>query len=187
MATPVTQSNSNNSEKAPPVVLEYHEPPPMYAFDDPHAKGEPTNAPHPPAPLDLPAASSIASGSSSLDLNSTPTTPSGRDLNTTGETPDDIMIPAVLFAIPFPIPVRAKEAEDRPTFLLYAPPRAAYRKPVNEDGTPGKEKFIKKVERGWQEEVAQGVAIREGEVPDASRWQRTKGALTRVRLDHLKS
>jgi hypothetical protein len=104
------------------------------------------------------------------------------DLNTTAATPEDVAIPGVLFAIPFPPAVHAKHNDKRPSFLLYAPPRAAYRKPApSPDGKPGKEKLVKRVERGWQEEVAQGVKIHDGDVPDASRWQRTKGALTRVR------
>jgi hypothetical protein len=103
------------------------------------------------------------------------------DLNTTAPTPDGISIPAVLFAIPFPPAVKAKENAKRPSFLLYAPPREGYRKPpAVEDGKSGKEKLVKRVERGWQEEVAQGNAIKDGEMPNAGTWQKTKGALTRV-------
>jgi hypothetical protein len=110
----------------------------------------------------------------------------GADLNTTAPTPADVSIPGVLFAIPFPpaagARADAKAVAARPSFLLYAPPRAEYRKPAaGEDGKAGKEKLVKRVERGWQEEVAQGNAIKAGELPDAGKWAKTKGALTRVR------
>jgi hypothetical protein len=104
------------------------------------------------------------------------------DLNSTSATPKDVTIPGVLIAIPFPPAVKPKDNAKRPMFMLYAPPRAAYRRPpAGPDGKAGKEKLIKRIERGWQEEVAEGNAIKDGEVPDAGRWKRTKGALTRVR------
>lgn len=113
--------------------------------------------------------------------NLRPPANAGLDLNTTAATPQNVSIPGVLFAIPFPPATHAKDNDSRPSFLLYAPPRAAYRKPSpGPDGKAGKEKLIKRVERGWQEEVMQGEKIHDGVLTDASRWQRTKGSLARV-------
>ena len=111
-------------------------------------------------------------------------TPGGSvDYNTTAATPDDVDIPGMLFAIPYPAPVNATSNKSRPTFLLYAPPRAAYRRPPpTPDGKKGKEKFVKRVERGWQEEVEQGKAIEKGQMPEAGAWKKTKGMFTRVRI-----
>jgi hypothetical protein len=76
----------------------------------------------------------------------------------------------------------AKKEAKRPALLLYALPRAPYRKPPpTEDGKPGKQKLVKRVERKWQEEVAEANRIHEGEVPDASRWKKMKAPLARVR------
>jgi hypothetical protein len=115
-----------------------------------------------------------------------PIVPPRSDLNTTASTPADVSIPAILFAIPFPAPVRASEdaskVAKRPAFLLYAPPRAAYRKPeADGSGPPAKESFVKRMESKWQGEVSEGRAIERGTVTDPTTWQKAKGALTRVR------
>jgi hypothetical protein len=105
------------------------------------------------------------------------------DLNTTAKMLEDVSIPGVLIAIPFPPATEAKESNKSPTFLLYAPPRAVYRKPLvdsNDDHT--KRSLVKRVERIWQKEIAQGYDIKAGKIPDAGTWKRTKGAVARVGL-----
>jgi hypothetical protein len=114
--------------------------------------------------------------------------PSDADLNTTAPSPKDLAIPAVLFGIPFPAPAHSavppdsRKARRRPALLLYAPPRAPYRKPpAGADGKPGKQKLLKRVERRWQEEVEDGKRVHAGDAPDASWWRKTKAPLARVR------
>jgi hypothetical protein len=136
--------------------------------------------------------------------------PSGIDLNTTAGIDKEVHIPAVFFGIPFPPaladaparvptpddPKTAKRAEKqaekaakkeakrearRPALLLYTPPRAPYRKPPpTEEGKPGKQKLVKRVERKWQEEVAEAQRIHEGQEPDAGRWKKFKAPIATV-------
>lgn len=136
---------------------------------------------HPPSETPSGAHTPLARVESPISP-STPTGPHAVDYNTTAPTPDDIDIPGLLFAIPYPTPLNAAPKKDRPSFLLYAPPRAAYRRPPDTpDGKKGKEKLVKKIERNWQEEVDQGKKIGKGDLPDATKWQKTKGLFTRVR------
>lgn len=101
-------------------------------------------------------------------------------LNSTEHTPDGTVIPGILFAIPFPPPINANFSAERPSFLLWAPPRAAYSTPPKSpDGKDQKQSFTKKMEAKWQGEVAAGQAIHAGEVHGASKWERAKGAVTR--------
>ncbi|KAL8283872.1 hypothetical protein RQP46_005304 [Phenoliferia psychrophenolica] len=95
----------------------------------------------------------------------------------------DIAIPGVLFAIPFPpTDVAPNPDKPRPSFLLYAPPRAGYIRPASPSSPsdkPVKESFTKKMEAKWQGEVAEGQAIASGSITDATKWQRAKGAVAR--------
>ncbi|KAK4702094.1 hypothetical protein P7C70_g4130, partial [Phenoliferia sp. Uapishka_3] len=104
-------------------------------------------------------------------------------LNSTEHTPEGTIIPGVLFAIPFPPTINTAPSSDRPSFLLYAPPRAGYvAPPKSPDGTPPKQNlsYTKKLEAKWQGEVAQGQAIHDGKVTDAGKWAKIKGGVTRT-------
>jgi hypothetical protein len=145
--------------------------------------------PEPSVPGAIPSAGAAGDAAStrsgySAAFSALPADPSA-DLNTTAPTPADVEIPAVLFGIPFPAPLHmdasAKKEARRPALLLYAPPRAPYRKPpAGEDGKAGKQKLVKRVERKWQEEVEEAKRLHEGAVPDASRWKKMKAPLARV-------
>lgn len=96
---------------------------------------------------------------------------------------EDAHLPTVLFAIPFPAATKSSSAKKPISpFLLYALPRAPYHKPLEDaDGNKlEKEGFVKKAERKWQEEIAEGERIRKGEEPDAGNWKKFKGKATGV-------
>ncbi|KAF9017265.1 hypothetical protein BDZ89DRAFT_380851 [Hymenopellis radicata] len=97
---------------------------------------------------------------------------------TTASHPETLVgthLPTIIFAIPFPTPIRSHKQPTSP-YLLYTLPRAPYEKPGRDAyGRKGKEGMVKKAERKWQEEIAQGERIRLGQEPDAGRWKRFKG------------
>lgn len=97
---------------------------------------------------------------------------------------DQSHLPTIIFAIPFPAPRHAPAKQPISPYLLYALPRAPYVKPEEDaNGKPiQKEGVVKKVERKWQEEVAEGDQIRKGQVPDAGKWKKFKGKAVGVRL-----
>ncbi|KAI0091883.1 hypothetical protein BDY19DRAFT_927265, partial [Irpex rosettiformis] len=99
--------------------------------------------------------------------------------------PDDAHLPTIIFAIPFPPPRHAPAKQPVSPYLLYALPRAPYVKPEeDENGKPiQKEALIKKVERKWQGEVAEGDRIRKGQEPDAGKWKKFKGKAVGVSLN----
>lgn len=90
----------------------------------------------------------------------------------------DAHLPTILFAIPFPSVTKGSSHKDPISpYLIYALPRAPYQKPaVDEDGKKlEKEGLVKKAERKWQEEIAEGEKIRNGQDPDAGNWKKFKG------------
>ncbi|CAH7668006.1 hypothetical protein BY996DRAFT_4574176 [Phakopsora pachyrhizi] len=97
-------------------------------------------------------------------------------------------LPSLIFAIPFPEPIsQLQRVKKTPPFLLYSLPRADYKKPPkDENGKRGKEGFIKKVERKWQEEIREGQDIKRGKMQDPSSWKRFKGAVLRSASRGLK-
>lgn len=110
-----------------------------------------------------------------------------------GHTPSSSMdadahLPTILFAIPFPSVTKGSTHKDPISpYLLYALPRAPYEKPaVDEDGKKlEKEGLVKKAERKWQEEIAEGEKIRKGQDPDAGNWKKFKGKAVGVGLTYL--
>jgi hypothetical protein len=147
-----------------------------------------TSKPLPPVPAGAPTdATGEDDDSEDLSFSSIfASIPPGTDLNTTAPLPKDIQIPAVFLGIPFPPAQHAsndeKHMKKRPALLLYAPPRAPYRKPPPDENGKTKQKFVKRIERGWQQEVEEGQRIHEGKEPNASRWKKTKGPLARVNI-----
>jgi hypothetical protein len=210
---------ASGAETHPGPVLEqsaHHAENPFTSPHDPHSvnpsvaqPGASNNTSDPPARSGL---NNADNDDDSLYMSASPFSniPSGVDLNTTAGNEKELHIPAVMFGIPFPMPIALTEpvattphdpndpkavkaaekaakkeeklAARRPALLLYALPRAPYRRPPEtEDGKPGKQKFVKRVERKWQEEVAEANKVREGEVPEASRWKKMKAPLAQVR------
>ncbi|EIN14428.1 hypothetical protein PUNSTDRAFT_140725 [Punctularia strigosozonata HHB-11173 SS5] len=151
------------------------DPHPQYDFD--HA-----SKPLPPVP-DVDAAEEANEPDPPSFSSIFASIPPGVDLNTTASLPKEIRIPAVFLGIPFPPAEHArdddKHLKKRPTLLLYAPPRAPYRKPQPDENGKTKQELVKRVERKWQEEVAQGQRIHDGQEANASRWKRTKGPFAR--------
>ncbi len=102
---------------------------------------------------------------------------------TTASHPETLVgmhLPTIIFAIPFPTPIRSHKQPNSP-YLLYTLPRAPYEKPGRDAyGRKGKEGLVKKAERKWQEEIALGERIRLGQEPDAGKWKRFKGKATGV-------
>lgn len=95
----------------------------------------------------------------------------------------DDQLPSVLFAIPFPRPVNQDAApKSSPPLLLFTFPRSVYEKPPVDPvtGKPGKEKFVKKAERVWQQGVKEGYEIKRGEHAEAGFWKRFKGGAARL-------
>ncbi|EGG12259.1 uncharacterized protein MELLADRAFT_51496 [Melampsora larici-populina 98AG31] len=95
----------------------------------------------------------------------------------------DDQLPSLLFAAPFPRPVNQDAVRDSsPPLLLFTFPRSVYEKPPIDPSTgkPGKEKFVKKAERVWQQEVKEGYEIKRGEHAEAGFWKRFKGGAARV-------
>lgn len=95
----------------------------------------------------------------------------------------DDQLPSLLFAIPFPRPVDHDAVRDSsPPLLLFTFPRSVYEKPPIDPATgkPGKEKFVKKAERVWQQEVKEGYEIKRGEHAEVGFWKRFKGGAARV-------
>lgn len=107
----------------------------------------------------------------------------GTGLSPSSSTPTAVPVgpylPTIIFAIPFPAPQRPKKRSPHPVspYFLYTLPRAPYEKPARDawGKKVTKEGLIKKVERKWQEEIAQGDRIRKGLEPTAGRWKRFKG------------
>lgn len=90
----------------------------------------------------------------------------------------DAHLPTILFAIPFPPATKSSSNKDPVSpYLIYALPRAPYHKPAEDANGKKMEKegLVKKVERKWQEEIAEGEKIRKGQDPDAGNWKKFKG------------
>ncbi|KAG0146241.1 hypothetical protein CROQUDRAFT_92856 [Cronartium quercuum f. sp. fusiforme G11] len=82
-------------------------------------------------------------------------------------------IPSVVFMIPFPAPVNGHRSKNTSPFLLYTPPRAMYTKPPkDENGKKGKEKFLKKLVRHYQQQVKFGEQLKRKEVIKTGRLKK---------------
>ncbi|KAI0693819.1 hypothetical protein BC835DRAFT_1055655 [Cytidiella melzeri] len=90
---------------------------------------------------------------------------------------DESHLPTIIFAIPFPPPRHGPSKQPVSPYLLYALPRAPYTKPKKDENGKDVEKegVIKKAERKWQEEIAEGDKIRKGMEPEAGTWKTFKG------------
>lgn len=99
---------------------------------------------------------------------------------------DDSHLPTIIFAIPFPVPRHSSSKNPVSPYLLYALPRAPYQKPDKDANGKNiqKEGVVKKVERKWQEEIAEGDRIRKGQEPDAGNWKKFKGKAVGVSAMH---
>lgn len=91
-------------------------------------------------------------------------------------------LPTIIFAIPFPVPTHSHSAQPVSPYLLYALPRAPYQKPPKDANGNDivKEGLVKKAERKWQEEIAEGDRIKNGLEPEAGAWKKFKGKATGV-------
>ncbi|KAI0347338.1 hypothetical protein BDW22DRAFT_1480987 [Trametopsis cervina] len=89
-------------------------------------------------------------------------------------------LPTIIFAIPFPVPTHSHSAQPVSPYLLYALPRAPYQKPPKDANGNDivKEGLVKKAERKWQEEIAEGDRIKNGLEPEAGAWKKFKGKAT---------